>query len=218
MKYALCLLTSPGRDTVERTLRSFAEKVSPRPSELLCYSDGLTTLPPLLYEGMQWRGKVAKWQGGFCRATRALWEHAATAESPWIFWLEDDFEFTRAFDLNNLALVLEHEPRVAQMALYRNPVNEQEIAAGGYIAEHPEEYERRGAGSRLPWFEHRHHFTTNPSLFRRDLTSYDWPDGPYCEGKFGLRLRELRPETTFGVWGTGDPWVQHIGERVGLGY
>lgn len=219
MRYALALLTMPRREgTLQRTLDSFQTHVTPRPSELLAYTDGDVTIP-LLYNGaLDWNLSGAKRQGGFCRATRNLWKHAATAEADWIFWLEDDFEFTRIVDLRDLACTLEGEPQVAQMALYRQPVNSEEIAAGGYIAAHPEEYVRKGGGSAF-WWEHVNHWTTNPSLFRREIcATQEWPDGPFCEGKFGFRIRENRPGTTFGIWGAGDPWITHIGVREGQGY
>lgn len=220
MRYALCLLTSPRREeTLARTLDSFQARVYPKPSELLAYYDGYgETLLPLMYDGaMHWNISTAQRQGGFCRATRNLWKHAYKCESPWIFWLEDDFVFTRNVNLEDLAYTMECEPQVAQMALYRQPVNDEEKAAGGFLKQHPEEYERKGGGA-VAWFETRRNWTTNPALFRREVCQYNWPDGPFCEGKFGFRIRELQPETTFGIWGAGEPWVEHIGVREGTGY
>jgi hypothetical protein len=221
VRYALCLLTSPGRDEcLQRTLKSFEDRVVPKPTELRAYCDGPVDIPKM-YDGMvPWDISGARRQGGFCRATRNLWKHAARSEEPWLVWLEDDFELVRSLDLRDLANVMVQEPQLAQMALLRQPCNEDEEAAGGYMLQHPEEYTRRGGGS-AAWWEHRHHWTTNVSLFRTEIPQrYEWPDGPFCEGMFGFRIREQRPETTFGVWGAeaNVPWTMHIGQRIGTGY
>lgn len=219
MNYTLALLTSPRKQrTIERTLASFEQHVSPRPAALCAYADGDVTIP-LVYDGqMGWDVSGARSQGGFCRATRNLWKHVARSVEGWVFWLEDDFTFTRSVDLRDLACVLEAEPQVKQMAFYRNPVNAEERAAGGFIKQHQEEYAAKGGG-RSRWFETRRNWTTNPALFRAKMCrDYDWPDPPFCEGKIGFRIREREPVATFGIWGAGDPWVEHIGEREGRGY
>lgn len=220
MNYALAVLTSPrSGDCLARTLASFETHVSPRPVELYAYADGNVTIPPLYDGNVPWDVLTTRRQGGFCRAVRELWRHVGQrAESSWVFWLEDDFTFNRTIDLRALANTMEWEPQVAQMALYRDPVNPDEVQAGGYIAQHPEEYTSRGGGS-VRWFETRRNWTTNPALFRRRMcVEYEWPSEAECEGHFGFRVREREPDTTFGIWGAGDAWVTHTGVREGFGY
>lgn len=206
-------------------------------------------------------------------AEEAAYEH--------VFWLEHDFVFTRNVDLRDLAAVLdtnqgstvavpEHMPGnpsstgltgykttvggLAQMALMRNAVNNQEKAAGGLFESRPGQYMARGTacsgcGGELAWvtttppgysgwacttlggcshpplapapvwLEHRSYFTTNPSLMRRAfMAEHPWPDYPdQCEGRFGIDL--IQAGYSFGVWGDGSPWVEHIGAaRTGFGY
>jgi hypothetical protein len=73
--------------------------------------------------------------------------------------------------------------------------------------------------NRLADLRHRSFFSTNPSLLRRDfMVENPWPaDGePFCEGRFGLEL--VQKGYSFGIWGDGDIWVDHIGRREGFGY
>ena len=64
-------------------------------------------------------------------------------------------------------------------------------------------------------------FTTNPSLMRRQFMAENpWPAeyDQRCEGLFGIDLRERG--YSFGAWGSGEPWVRHLGrrDRSGWGY
>jgi hypothetical protein len=137
----------------------------------------------------------------------------------WVFWLEDDFVFTRTVPLVDLGFVLERQMQLAQMSLLRQPVSEAEVAAGGLLNIDPERFERRGSGTST-WIEHRAYWTTNPSLFRRSFVAEApaWPVVDRCEGVFRFDLLEQREGTTFGIWGDGSPWVAHDAERVGAGY
>lgn len=144
----------------------------------------------------------------------------------WVFWLEDDFVFERSVPLVDLAYVMQMRPQVAQMSLYRNPVSDEEKKAGGLLNIGPDRFTRRGSGTST-WIEHQAYWTTNPSLFPRVIAErYPWPTVDHCEGVFGIELREQRKlliddeevETTFGIWGHGDPWVRHDAKRAGKGY
>lgn len=233
MKYRLVITTDGRPDVLDRTLESFFAKVRPGPDEILIIDDSADSDYHRYLDALcdDLSGAVDAGVGllrhqdrlGFCQTVADAWEYAAdgTATRPdvdWIYWLEDDFVHVRAVDLHDLAFVLDREPQVAQMALYRNPVNPDELAAGGYMNLFPECYARRGAGSAI-WWETTRNWTTNPSLFRSSFArGYPWPTEPLCEGLFGFALRDARPETTFGIWGDGSPWVEHIGVRAGKGY
>lgn len=226
MRYCLVITTDGRPGVLERTLEAFDRRVKPKPAEAVIVDDSGDPayhryLEALVNDrGAGWCALFHRDRQGFCRTVADAWEQAAHADSPWIYWLEDDFEHVRTVDLHDLAFVLEREPQVAQMVLYRNPVGDEEIAAGGYLRIPGRGYELRGGGSGKPWFEHRGYWSTTPSLFRRLIPGhYPWPGfADSCEGKFGFILRGARPTTTFGVWGAGDPWVIHHGERSGVGY
>lgn len=150
---------------------------------------------------------------GFCRSTKASWECASRAVEDHVFWLEHDFEFLRPVDLRELASILDRLPHYAQMALMRDAVNSDEIAAGGLYELRRDEYTPLDH-----WLSHRSYLTTNPSLMRTDfLRENPWPGyDSECEGRFGIDL--VAAGYQFGAWGSGEPWVRHIGERTGHGY
>jgi hypothetical protein len=150
-----------------------------------------------------------------------MWaEAASTPDVDFVFWLEHDFEFLRTVDLELFASLLDEEPELAQVALMREPVNQEEIEAGGVVAKH------RGRGDvfvekmhrALPWLDHQAYFTTNPSLMTRTFMAENlWPARmDECEGVMGIELRHKGFHYAFA--GEGEPWVRHHGTRSGFGY
>lgn len=174
----------------------------------------------------EWTVVQTAGRSGFGGAIRSAWSMLrAASSSPYIFHLEDDFTFRRIVPLLELARVLQARPHLAQLALRRQPWNAEELAAGGIVEQHPEDYvDKHGTGelAGFQWLEHRRFFTTNPSLYRRKLiTEHEWPDGHDSEGRFGFQLRDADPFVAFGYWGARDSgeWVHHIGTaRKGTGY
>lgn len=231
MKYVLTMTTNGRRDCFLRTLDSFVRRVRPQPTEVFVYDDGRQTgvedlvrageLHPLHFVRVAPAKKFGRAKPvGFCRATAACFEYVADSPHDWWFHLEDDFEFLRSVDLTDLAHVLSLETHVVQMALMRDAVNEIEKAAGGLYESRRDEYLARGMATSNAWLEHRSYFTTNPSLMRASLArKLPWPaDQDQCEGRFTDLIRRASETATFGAWGTGTPWVRHIGERNGFGY
>lgn len=222
MRYLLVVLTHGRSRTLTRTLDSFCERVQPEPAEVLVWVDG-PDLDEAAYNavcGRGWDWTLAEsWgeQRGFCAAVAGAWDQARLTDYDYVFWLENDFAFARDVDLAHLALVLDANPQLGQMALYRGPVNADERAAGGYVAQHAGSYRARETCA-YRWLETTRNWTTNPSLFRRDFAdAHDWPVVEECEGVFGFQVRDETPGTTFGIWGDGTPQVEHIGERDGTG-
>lgn len=164
-------------------------------------------------------------RSGFGGAIRSAWSVLReVSEAPYIFHLEDDFTFNRRVHLGMMARVLLDRPYLVNLALRRQPWNEAEIAAGGIVEQHPGDFIEQCAYFPFQehwWLEHRRFFTTNPSLYRRELIhSEAWPEGPNSEGRFTHQLL-ADPATRFGYWGARDSgeWVHHIGhQRVGTGY
>lgn len=155
---------------------------------------------------------------GFGGAIREAWRRVRETDADWIFHLELDFTFTRLVPLAAMIEALRLCPHLAQMALLRQPVNEQEQAAGSiYNLIRAELTPRSFAPAH--WLEHTRNFTTNPSVYPRWVTERDWPDEAESEGKFGAYLLRDRPETRFAYWGSGEEWCTHIGhQRTGTGY
>lgn len=222
MKYRLIVVTHGGDEhtkMLQNVIASFEEMVAPAPTERVLIEDGPKKLD------LQWKG-ARFWSGeprGFCATAEMAWMTAAADGCEFAFWLEHDFIFRRPVYLRHLAEALEHRSKVAQMSLMRQPCNPAEVKAGGVVALDPEafapkilvkpEYGR----DRLAWLEHGRYWTTNPSLFRCALArDNEWPLVAECEGVHTIGLRQQG--YSFGVWGDGSPWVEHIGQRTGFGY
>lgn len=161
-------------------------------------------------------------RSGFAGAYRNAWAWLRNNDrNPLIFSTEDDFVFTRDVDLTQMAAVLDQHPQLVQMALRRQPWNEQEAAAGGIVEQHPDDYADCHDGTH-DWLEHRRFFTTNPHMLRRSLIlGHDWPTGTNSEGRFGIGLFAADPTLRAGFWGARDfgEWCEHIGhQRIGTGY
>lgn len=153
---------------------------------------------------------------GFAGAIQAGWEQIDT---DYVFHLELDFVLLEDVPMSRMVRLLDRHPHVAQLVLKRQPWNEQEIAAGGIVEQHPEDYEDCFHDDEV-WAEHRRFWSTNPSLYPARWCRVGWPQGDRSEGTWTHRLLEDR-ELRFAFWGGKyrPPMVHHIGEtRGGKGY
>jgi hypothetical protein len=154
---------------------------------------------------------------GFSGAIQLGWDALRDSGFPitHVFHLEGDFTFNDDVDLHEMARILDLNPELAQLALLRQPWNEEEKAAGGIIQRNPGFYLQTDVYTR-----HTVCFTTNPCLYSFDLTKLGWPQRQYSEGHFTILLRDLGYH--FGYWQDSPlapPKVHHIGEfRMGTGY
>ncbi len=225
LDYCLVVLTHGPDRTLTRTLESFLDNVDPLPTDWRVASDGpvgrkaALDWEALQGDGHRWQGVSASWKSeGYCKATARAWDTASYTDSPWVFYLEHDFEFLRPFDLEDFAQVMIEHPMIPQAALMRDAVNEYELLADGLFESRPGQYLQHHNGNGSPWLEQRSYLTTNPSLLNtKFMQEHPWPEHESeCEGKFGLELIEAG--FTFGVMGEGEPWCRHIGQRDGFGY
>lgn len=222
---ALLVMTDGRRDCIVRTIPSMIELGAF--SELWIHDDS--------GDPEQWRWLARTFplfeliapprRLGFGGAIRNAWatlRSCSTASH--VFHLEDDFVLSAPVHLGELHDVLEAAPHVVQCALLRQPWNAAEVAAGGIIGQHPDDYVQCSgvvAEDRRPeWVEHRRFFTTNPSLYRRELLDVGWPTGPESEGVFSARVfTDPAARSAFLGKITDRPRVEHIGHhRVGSGY
>jgi hypothetical protein len=178
---------------------------------------------------------------GFAGAIREGWRQLRELKGlgfDYVFHLEEDWRFDRALDLTAMAHLLEAQPGLAQVALRRGPVNIAERKAGGVVEMWPQEYQQRSlvirpyanrrAGPLLAsgdqhiyWLQHELYFTTNPSLYTRELVEQmDWPARAGSEAEFTKDC--LRAGYRFALWGARDTgaWITHTGtdRRTGTGY
>lgn len=147
---------------------------------------------------------------GFGGAYSFAWKTLSTqSEATFIFNLEDDFTFNRPIPLEAMAKILDENPHVYQMALKRQPWNDEERRAGGIIERWPDQFHQQDG-----FIIHRLFFTTNPSLYRKSLIdTWTYPDVKDAEGHFTLNITGSDPNAVFGYWGnkTDSPWVEHLG-------
>jgi hypothetical protein len=156
---------------------------------------------------------------GFSGAIQEGWQRVRATDADYCFHLEADFTFNEQVPLDRMIEVLEEQDHLAQMALKRQPWNEVEKAAGGYVEADPDSFVQRTAHGDV-WTEHRKFFTTNPCVYSTALCAQGWPQVKHSEGIFTHRLLE-DPDVGFGLWGAkfDPPRVEHIGtERQGNGY
>lgn len=158
---------------------------------------------------------------GFGGAIRFMWKYlAAWDTNEYVFHCEDDFLFNREVDVAAMCGLLRAHPSLVQIALRRQPWNDEERAAGGMIERHPDAFVECEWGPQ-EYLIHREWFTTNPCVYRRSLCSRGWPDAAQSEGQFGAILKAESVAPPFAFWGarSDEPWITHIGkERVGSGY
>lgn len=151
-------------------------------------------------------------KAGFTGAIRRGWDILRPlAGFDYVFHLEDDFVFETAPPCSSMIEILDRDPWLAQVALARQPVNRREVAAGGMLRtiadlEQCARFDHR-------WMVHRSFFTTNPSIYPRELLSIGFPDPPDSEAKFGDEL--VRRGYSFAFAGSPDdpPAVRHLGRR-----
>lgn len=156
---------------------------------------------------------------GFSGAIAQGWRQVLDTGADWVMHLEMDFTFSAPVDVAAMIELLETQPHLAQVALKRQPVNQEELAAGGIVELHPDDFRQRFHGGVI-WTENRRCFTTNPCVYSTLLCRHGWPQVPNSEGVFTHVLLE-DPDVQFAFWGAkfDAPLVQHIGDtRAGGGY
>jgi hypothetical protein len=223
MKNVSLLVITDGRaDCLERTLWSAASNLlGPQINHRIIIDDScdpiyrtwlLTHFPT--YDVYSFDHKL-----GFGGAITAGWEVLAEVSDDEFVWhLEDDFTFAERVELARMIHVLEAVPHLAQLVLKRQPWNPIEIAAGGIVEQHPNEYTDIFIDGDV-YSAHNRYFSTNPCLYRRSLIKLGWPQEAQSEGMFGFKLRALGYHC--GFWGSrfDSPKVTHIGNvRNGTGY
>lgn len=215
------VLTAGRREYLERTLRSFEERVHGKIGRRTIQDDsGDPDFAAWLAETYPtWTIITTPGKIGFTEAIRSIWNYELSRNgqgAPYIFHLEEDFVFDQDIHLDQMISVLESDTKLAQVALLRGPWAPDEIQAGGIIQQHPGSYARLEANG-IQYLRHRRYFTTNPCLYRRSIMERGWPAIKNSEIAFTKKLRTRGMQ--FAYLGDGEPQVTHIGdERVGIGY
>jgi GT2 family glycosyltransferase len=152
---------------------------------------------------------------GFAAAVESVWRLALQTPCEYVFHAEDDFVYPEPVDLEGMGRLLDENPQLAQVALKRQPVNDEERAAGGFMETRPPEtwIQREG------FVEHMLNFTTNPCLIPRrfieECLRFAWPKTEPEVTRFALEHG-----WTFAYLGRVEdpPRVEHIGETRSAGW
>jgi len=227
MNVALLVITD-GRDgLIHETIASAEEHLhGPRFAHKIIYDDSgnMRNRQALTKRYRDW---TVCWhpsgRQGFGGAIRAAWSHVRATNANFVFHLEDDFTFNRDINMHEMINLLTAYPYIVQVALRRQPWNSEEIAAGGVVELHPEDFkDMQDDELGLHWLEHTRFFTTNPCMYRADLIDLcEWPTGRESEGRFTMAIRARFPDMRFAYWGSRESgeWVRHNGvARAGTGY
>jgi hypothetical protein len=124
----------------------------------------------------------------------------------YVLHVEEDFLLAQSVPIDDMAMVLAAEPKLAQLVLKRQPWSPEEVRAGGIMEMYPDDYTDRDG-----WVEHRRIFSLNPCLIPRVVIERGWPAGN--EAEFTASL--VADGYTFGFWGAreDEPACLHIGSR-----
>lgn len=195
------LLIGDGRDEVHERSWASAKK----------------NLPPI-FEEPYVRINDADHKLGFAGAIQAGWDQVLELDLDFVLHLELDFLFRERVPIDRMVNVLERHPEIAQIVLKRQPCNAEEAVAGGIVEAHPDDFEEHYDGLNY-WVTHRRYWSTNPGIYSTRYCRIGWPQARHSEGLFTHKLL-ADPMLHFAIWGRkfDPPRVEHIGERVGVGY
>lgn len=217
---ALCI-TDGRRDCIARTIPSLEAALDVEPDRRVIVDDSGDPGYRAFLERTfpHWELRAHGSRIGHAETMRDAWTIVDELDPELVLHVEDDFLFVEPLELEAMARILELRPPLCQIALRRQAWFPSELRAGGIVEKAPDDFEDRADGE-LRWLEHRRFFTTNPTLYRRDLVELGWPTGARSERRFG-ELVFADPDVRSGYFGAREegPRVIHIGdERVGHGY
>lgn len=215
MSIICAVYTCGRREYLEATLASYRDRVHGAGRVVIFDDSGDPAYTDWLYSLGH---SVASWgrNRGYTGSMQRSWDWLGThAVEDHVFHLEEDFIFDRDIELADLVEVLEADQTLDQVALLRHAWFPAERRAGGIIAQRPDEHHTETiAGHDV--ITHTRVFTTNPSIYRRELCAEGWPQRSRSEAVFSARRRDAGRR--FAYIGNGTPWCTHIGaERSGVG-
>lgn len=163
---------------------------------------------------------------GFGGTIRDTW-HKLDKLAPrydYVFHLEDDFVFNRSVNLDDLILILEKNPDMAQVCLLRQPWSHDEKIAGGVWQQFPDRFTEKfidGPNEKIYYLSHKEWFSTNPCVYPKWVVALEWPEGYDSEERFWNEKLLLKGAVTCSYFGSKKDIqvVNHIGDgQIGIGY
>jgi hypothetical protein len=201
------------REYLRRSLASLTERVSGPITRRVVYSDWSDEFRPEVETIAKEFGFYVAGEGhhGYTKAVSRLWSYIdRRVTEPFVFLVEDDFLYLRDVDLAPMIETVRRSARTKQVALLRGPVFDREFDLG-LLGWPEDDFELVDEGTDRERLEHRLFWTMNPSVFRRELVRTPWPLVHSSERRFGdLLLRDQ--DARFALRGSGEAWIEHIGE------
>ncbi len=146
---------------------------------------------------------------GLSGSGKLAWELMLAEGVDYAFWLEEDFVFNHNINLNKIIELVESN-NLAQMALKRDPNNEREHLAGGWMQTLPSEtFTQRQGYVEQEWL-----FILNPNIIPKWIMELGWPDGG-GETEITSKIHQHYSDIKFGILDTIEcsPHVIHTGSR-----
>lgn len=213
----LLVMSHGRRDCLTQAINSIHSNLRGRIDNWVIHSDAPD--PKFNDWVKQWWGGILivnEGERGFGNAIRNAWNNV---DDDYIIHWEEDFVLKEEVNADLMQWILNTSPELAQVALKRQPWNQQEKAMGGIVEQDPGSYtEETRYGYVIT--KHRKFFTTNPSVYGRNVVELGWPEGSESEGRFGLKLWDAGLYSAYLGGKYEKPKVEHIGyERAnGGGY
>jgi hypothetical protein len=151
---------------------------------------------------------------GLAQAVRTAWFAAVTAGASYIWHAEDDMVYTQHVYISALQELMQANPTLAQVSLKRQPVNDYELAAGGFMETHLDDFTDQDG-----YVLHSTLFTFNPCLIPIDV-AYLCLSTQHDGLERGVTDTLLAHGWHFGVLGSkaDAPMVDHIGHVRSAGW
>ena len=159
---------------------------------------------------------------GMNECARTMIKTAIASGSEFVFSTEDDFLFTTTVNVKKMARLLHCESRLGQLTLKRQPVNDVESLAGGFMEAFPERYVEHSCLTGN-WTETSHVlFSGNPSLVRVAALAHavdvEMPSTDTYEVPIGKAMADAGYVCAFYGKMGDKPRTEHLGTRRSVGY
>ena len=216
MRFAL-VVTTDGRPYIDETLQSLRENLNPWPGYRFIVNDSADrACEQQVGEAYPDFTQVAHvHREGFAATVRDAWTEAVASGADYIFHAEDDFTYNEPVNLYHLATLLDANTHLAQIALKRQPVNDEERATGDFMLTRPPQT-WRDTGELV---EHDLNFTTNPSLIPASVVAGLLAQPEPLSEPTVTRLLQAAGYNFAYLGHTSDPpRVHHIGEHRTQGW
>ena len=176
----LLIITDGRRDLLERTLESAKQNLPEFENKIIindCQDPLFKSFLNSLYDYEVYHNHEKL---GFAGAIQKGWD--ALSPTDYVFHLEEDFTFNEKVDIDKMKEILQDD-KICQVSLKRQKWGAE---IDGFIEDNPQDYEQMDG-----YVRHRNFFTTNPSLYKYDLTKIGFPQVKRSEHEFSQKLFNL---------------------------